>query len=120
MFNNEFKTKEFTRLNAEIKQQDPSYNAPTTVPSGGCYIATAVYGSYDCPEVWTLRRFRDSTLASTWYGLLFTKTYYAVSPTLVRWFGDSYWFRKMLKPKLDALVANLKKRGFEDTPYQDL
>ncbi len=25
----------------------------------GCYIATAVYGSYDCPEVWTLRRFHD-------------------------------------------------------------
>ena len=20
----------------------------------GCYIATAVYGSYDCPQVWTL------------------------------------------------------------------
>lgn len=25
----------------------------------GCYVATCVYGSYDCPEVWTLRRFRD-------------------------------------------------------------
>ncbi len=25
--------------------------------SSGCYIATAVYGSYDCPPVWTLRRF---------------------------------------------------------------
>ena len=24
---------------------------------GGCYIATAVYGSYDCPQVWTLQRF---------------------------------------------------------------
>ncbi len=28
----------------------------------GCYIATCVYGSYDCPEVWTLRRFRDDVL----------------------------------------------------------
>ena len=27
--------------------------------SGGCYVATAVYGSYDCPEVWVLRRYRD-------------------------------------------------------------
>ena len=25
----------------------------------GCYIATCVYGSYDCPQVLTLRRFRD-------------------------------------------------------------
>ena len=31
----------------------------------GCYIATCVYGSYDCPEVWTLRRFRDDTLAKS-------------------------------------------------------
>ncbi|MFR9028073.1 MAG: DUF2726 domain-containing protein [Clostridium sp.] len=28
----------------------------------GCYIATAVYGSYDCPQVWVLRRFRDQIL----------------------------------------------------------
>lgn len=77
-----------------ILEMDPNneYAKKLLMPetkSGGCYVATAVYGSYDCPEVWTLRRFRDSTLASTWYGLLFTKTYYAVSPTLVRWFGDS-------------------------------
>ncbi len=32
----------------------------------GCYIATCVYGSYDCPQVWTLRRFRDYTLDETW------------------------------------------------------
>ena len=31
----------------------------------GCYVATAVYGSYDCPEVWTLRRYRDDTLYSS-------------------------------------------------------
>jgi len=30
--------------------------------SAGCYIATAVYGSYNCPEVWTLRRYRDIKL----------------------------------------------------------
>ncbi|NLX93020.1 MAG: hypothetical protein GXZ02_03995, partial [Clostridiales bacterium] len=39
--------------------------------TGGCYVATAVYGSYDCPQVWTLRRYRDYTLAETWYGRAF-------------------------------------------------
>lgn len=29
----------------------------------GCYVATAVYHSYNCPQVWTLRRFRDGVLA---------------------------------------------------------
>ena len=45
-----------------------AYSETSTPPagnSGGCYVATAVYGSYDCPEVWTLRRYRDYTLAAT-------------------------------------------------------
>ena len=85
----------------------------------GCYVATAVYGSYDCPEVWTLRRYRDNTLASTWYGRAFIKTYYAVSPTLVKWFGNTDWFKNMWKPTLDRMVAKLNNNGVEDTPYND-
>lgn len=87
--------------------------------SGGCYVATAVYGSYDCPQVWTLRRYRDYTLAETWYGRAFIHTYYAISPTLVKWFGHTDWFKKMWKGKLDRMVANLKADGVEDTPYED-
>ena len=85
----------------------------------GCYIATAVYGSYDCPQVWTLRRYRDSNLASSLLGRLFIHTYYAVSPTLVRWFGNKNWFKSLWKKPLDRMVAKLKVRGIEDTPYQD-
>ena len=51
--------------------------------NSGCYIATCVYGSYDCPQVWTLRRFRDYTLDETWYGRLFIKCYYVISPRLL-------------------------------------
>ena len=87
--------------------------------TGGCYVATAVYGSYDCPQVWTLRRYRDYTLAETWYGRAFIHTYYAISPTLVKWFGHTEWFKKMWKGKLDRMVANLKADGVEDTPYED-
>ena len=87
--------------------------------SGGCYIATAVYGSYDCPEVWTLRRYRDNFLASTWYGRTFIRIYYAISPAIVKWFGKTVWFRKIWKRRLDIMVDNLRKNGFEDTPYCD-
>lgn len=87
--------------------------------SGGCYVATAVYGSYDCPQVWTLRRYRDYTLAETWYGRAFIRTYYAVSPTLVKWFGETEWFKKLWKGKLDRMVAGLNADGVEDTPYED-
>ena len=87
--------------------------------SSGCYVATAVYGSYDCPQVWTLRRYRDYTLAETWYGRAFIRTYYAISPTLVKWFGHTNWFKNMWKGKLDRMVAKLQANGVEATPYQD-
>ena len=87
--------------------------------NSGCYVATCVYGSYDCPQVWTLRRYRDDTLASSWYGRAFIRTYYAVSPTIVKWFGNTQWFKKMWKNKLDNMVSKLRNNGVEDTPYQD-
>ena len=87
--------------------------------SGGCYIATCVYGSYDCPEVWTLRRFRDDTLASTALGREFIRTYYAISPTLVKWFGESGWFRSFWSRILDKIVSKLNSDGVENTPYDD-
>ena len=86
---------------------------------GGCYVATAVYGSYDCPEVWTLRRFRDEVLAETWYGRLFIRLYYAVSPTAVKLFGDSPWFQNFFRDKLDTMVSKLQADGFESAPYED-
>lgn len=87
--------------------------------SGGCYVATCVYGSYDCPEVWTLRRFRDHHLSSSIWGRLFIKTYYAVSPTIVKYFGNTKLFQAFWKKRLDKLVNKLQKDGYESTPYVD-
>ena len=85
----------------------------------GCYVATCVYGSYDCPQVWTLRRYRDDTLAATWYGRCFIRIYYAASPTLVKWFGKTKWFQRFWRKQLDKMVGRLQKKGVESTPYQD-
>ena len=87
--------------------------------SQGCYVATCVYGSYDCPQVWTLRRFRDYSLAATFLGRAFIRLYYTVSPTIVKWFGDTTWFKRMWQGTLDRMVRKLNAKGVEDTPYQD-
>jgi tetratricopeptide (TPR) repeat protein len=113
LFNGKYALNE-TAVN-RIKEIYPEF-APK---AAGCYVATAVYGSYDCPQVWTLRRFRDNTLASTWYGRAFIRTYYAISPTLVKWFGHTAWFKNMWRGKLDKMVNSLQKQGVESTPYQD-
>ena len=85
----------------------------------GCYVATCIYGSYDCPQVWTLRRFRDNILAPTAAGRAFIHTYYAVSPTLVRLFGGKKWFKGIFRGVLDNMVKSLNNKGIEDTPYND-
>ena len=87
--------------------------------SQGCYVATCVYGSYDCPHVWTLRRFRDNILAKPFWGRAFIRLYYSISPTIVRLFGKTSWFKKFWQRKLDRLVLRLNAQGLENTPYQD-
>lgn len=85
----------------------------------GCYIASCVYGSYDCPPVWTLRRFRDYTLDRTWYGRVFIKCYYSISPKLVKLFGNAKWFRIFWKKRLDIIVQKLNDNGVKNTKYND-
>lgn len=104
----------------KAKFPDAEQGSAPAKSSGGCYVATAVYGSYDCPQVWTLRRYRDYTLAETWHGRAFIKTYYAISPTLVKWFGHTEWFKKMWQGKLDRMVSKLQANGVESTPYEDI
>ncbi len=108
-----------TLKGGEIQYEEIPRNPPSAGRTGGCYVATAVYGSYDCPQVWTLRRFRDNMLAGSWYGRAFIRTYYAVSPTLVRWFGETKWFQKLWRGPLDRLVDRLQSEGVENTPYND-
>lgn len=118
--NPNLRANEIKRLTSEIKEKDPSYTPPEIQSHiHACYIATAVYGSYDCPPVWTLRRYRDETLSSTWYGRAFIRTYYALSPTLVKWFGHTAWFQRLWRGRLDKFVSRLQDQGVANTPYQD-
>lgn len=87
-------------------------------PKHGCYIATSVYGSYDCPEVWVLRRYRDEKLAKSAFGRAFIKTYYFCSPKVVSMFGKQKWFNRFWKKALDKKVNKLKSKGYDETPYK--
>ena len=112
--------KELDRQFQELKDEfEKTINNLEKKQNNGCYVATAVYGSYDCPEVWTLRRFRDYRLSKTLIGRWFIRTYYAISPTLVKKYGDKQWFVMLWKPKLDNLVKRLNNQGLANTPYQD-
>ena len=85
----------------------------------GCYIATAVYGSYNCPQVWVLRRYRDEILLNSRCGRAFVRFYYFVSPPLVAIFGKSKRFNAIFRRIIDSKVKTLKMNGFSDASYSD-
>jgi len=72
---------------------------------GGCYIATAVYGSYDAPEVLCLRQFRDETLSASIFGRLFIKFYYFLSPPIAEHLKDARHLNVIVRKILDKFVS---------------
>lgn len=117
------------QLNAPLDWKKKYYNffyitrdeyAPQKPQTKGCYIATSVYGSYDCPEVWVLRRYRDSVLSNTFYGRIFIRIYYTISPVLVNYFGNSELFSRFFKIILDKCINRLQNRGFSNAYYNDV
>ena len=83
---------------------------PKKVKTGGCYIATCIYGSYDSPELLTLRYYRDSRLSNSSFGRLFIRIYYVISPGIVELFGRKKWFHALFKPVLNRIVHRLKNK----------
>lgn len=92
----------------------------TSSKANGCYIATCVYGSYNCPQVYILRRYRDKMLAKTWLGRVFIILYYKTSPILVKLFGNKTWFKSFWKYNLDKTIKKLQKKGVSDSVYKDV
>jgi hypothetical protein len=80
--------------------------------SGPCFVATAVYGSYDAPQVIILRNFRDDYLDTTCLGRLFIKIYYRLSPPIANWINNKNRLKRYSKLLLDKIVnryiVNLK------------
>jgi len=75
--------------------------------SGGCYIATMVYGDYDAPQVRILRLYRDKVMSKTVIGRKFIKYYYKFSPTFIKYFGRFSCVHTVIKAILDRIVRRL-------------
>lgn len=84
------------------RAKDPS------VKVSKCYIATAVYGSYDAPQVLVLRRFRDEVLSKSLPGRAFVRTYYAVSPPVARRLENAGRVNRIVRRILDKIVRRLE------------
>lgn len=109
-----------TKQQAVTTTNDVERDSKQKKKKQGCYIATCVYGAYDCPPVWVLRRYRDLELRQSCFGRILIKLYYRISPGLVRLFSGSSWFKAIWRPILDRKVEKLRRMGYSDQPYMDI
>ena len=75
--------------------------------SGGCFIATAVYGSDTASDVLLLRRFRDTVLLPSRIGNIFVNIYYLTSPPLAKAIASNPFLRKIFRKSLIQPTVNL-------------
>ncbi len=75
---------------------------------GGCFIATAAYGSYLSPHVEALRDFRDNVLLTNAPGRLFVRLYYRLSPPLADYIQRHETARTIARAGLTPLVLSVE------------
>ncbi|MBN1226044.1 MAG: Ig-like domain-containing protein, partial [Deltaproteobacteria bacterium] len=76
--------------------------------NGGCFIATAAYGSPMAKDVVLLKEFRDNTLINNSIGKMFVRFYYTFSPPIANYIGGSEGLRFVVRCSLVPFVYGVK------------
>jgi len=88
-------------------------NKSLAVEKSGCFIATAVYGSPEAPEVRLLRYFRDTVLIQNTSGRWFVRAYYSASPTVARIILRNRTLQRLVRVVLIQPVVHMVRRRLE-------
>jgi hypothetical protein len=96
------------QLGVSTSTYTSSSTTSTSSSSGGCYIATMAYGSYDHPQVLILRQFRDEILDKSTLGKWFIKVYYHYSPMLVENLKNRKNANILIRKSLNQIIKLIK------------
>jgi hypothetical protein len=84
------------------------YGHPSETPGGGCFIATAAYGTDTAKELDILREYRDEVLLPTNLGARLVSLYYKTSPPLANFISQHEVLRTAVRVGfVDPIVAIL-------------
>ncbi|GAM11412.1 hypothetical protein OR1_03728 [Geobacter sp. OR-1] len=75
---------------------------------GGCFIATAAYGSYLHPKVMVLRKFRDRWLMTNPVGRMLVRCYYRVSPAMAEVVARHKWLARGCRALLAPILVTVE------------
>ena len=95
-------------FSGEVSAVTESGGSYTPIPedeSGGCFIATAAYGSYLNPHVKVLRDFRDAFLMPSSIGRTCVRLYYQHSPGVARTIEKYSLLRSVTRQTLLPMIG---------------
>jgi hypothetical protein len=79
---------------------------------GGCFIATAAYGTPTAKQLDVLRAFRDDVLLKSTVGSRLVNLYYRVSPPIANFISEHNFVRTLVRELLvDPIVRVLEATG---------
>jgi polyhydroxybutyrate depolymerase len=85
---------------------------PTPSPSGGCFIATAAYGTPTAKQIDVLRAFRDDVLLKSTVGSRLVDFYYRTSPPIANFISQHSVVRTLVRELLiDPIVWVVQATG---------
>ena len=83
--------------------------ASTGGGGGGCFIATAAYGTPTAPQLVVLRAFRDDVLLKSTVGSRLVSLYYKVSPPIANFISQHNFVRTLVRELLVDPIVWLAK-----------
>jgi PKD repeat protein len=97
-----------SELAVTVDAVDNSSQEIVTVKGGGCFIATAAYGSYLNPHVMVLREFRDRYLLTNSPGRAMVAFYYRTSPPIANFIMRHEGLRAATRLLLTPVVFGIE------------